>query len=86
MDKSKAGVCHKDVLSYKSISDRWKNNRQMKSWFDALSEQETIDWYVKQQQLPAGTKRKFTDVQYTEGIHDKCHWHRNMYENGRMNV
>ena len=54
MDKNKPGQCARDTLSYKSISDRWAKNRQLRVWFQNMSPQEQIDWYRKQQGVAAG--------------------------------
>jgi len=66
MDKNKPGQCARDTLSYKSISDRWAKNRQLRVWFQNMSPQEQIDWYRKQQGVAAGKKRRFDEVTYAD--------------------
>ena len=65
MDALKAGVCKKDVLSYKSISDRWQKDRRLKTWWDSLGDSGIVNWYVTQHDLKQGEKRKL-DVQYLD--------------------
>ena len=63
---TRPGVCKVDGAAYKSLCDRWTKNRKLKSWWVGLNEEEQRLWFVKQQTNPAGTKRRFADVEYQE--------------------
>ena len=65
-------VCKACHAAYKSLTSRWAKQRNLKTWWDALSEAEKTNWFIKSQETPAGTKRKFDALEYqevsTEGI------------------
>ena len=65
MDPIKVGVCTKDVLSYKSLTERWSRNRSLKTWWDKQSEPQQVGWYREQHTVRRGTKRKM-DVMYAD--------------------
>ena len=59
------GICKRDISAYKSLSDRWSRNRQLKDWYDSQSHEQMVLWYLKQQKCPSGQKRKF-DCEYSD--------------------
>ena len=63
---AKTNVCILDNASYAALSKKWGKNRSLKVWWDKLPPVEQVDWYNKQQQVPAGTKRKFDEITYRE--------------------
>jgi hypothetical protein len=63
---ARANVCSRDNSSYKSISSRWSKQRELKTWYDNMSDEQRAAWYLKQQQLPTGSKRNFEQIQYSE--------------------
>ena len=65
MHEVKAGICAKDVLSYKSLSERWTRSRGLKLWWDTRDEPGQQAWYREQHQVRRGTKRKM-DVEYSD--------------------
>lgn len=70
MSKNRPNVCEPDTLSYKSLSDRWRVNRSVKTWWDALSEDQKTHWFLKQQETPSGSRRRFDMVTYEETTQD----------------
>lgn len=72
MDASKPGNCKKDILSYKSLCDRWSRNRSLKVWWDALPDHETHLWYRKQHALATSVKRKF-EITYADESRKNAH-------------
>jgi hypothetical protein len=66
-DKNKPNSCVPCVNAYKSICDRWTRDRALHSWWQGLTPQEKSQWYVRQNKVPAGAKRKFHEVNYSEG-------------------
>ena len=71
MSTSRNGWCQKDTASYKSLSDRWQTCRRLKQWWSGLSAELQAEWFLKQQNLPAGTKRRFDEVEYEETTRDQ---------------
>ena len=65
MNTIKVGVCTPDVLSYKSLSERWGRNRALKTWWDKQSEPQQQAWYRDNHAVRRGTKRKM-DVMYAD--------------------
>jgi hypothetical protein len=63
---SRPNTCHKDNCSYKALAQRWSKNRQLKAWWETLSDDLKVAWYQKQQALPQGTKRSFDEIIYEE--------------------
>ena len=50
-------VCTKCENSYTSLAKRWGSNRALKVWWDAKSEHEKVEWFVKQFAVPSGSVR-----------------------------
>ena len=67
MSPSRKGVCVTDGNSYKSLTDRWAKCRALRLWWNSLDENGKADWFLKQQKLSSGERRKFDCVQYEEG-------------------
>jgi hypothetical protein len=66
MSSSVKNACDKDVASYKALTDRWAKKRALAAWWKSLEQQFQQQWYRRQQQLPAGTKRNFDEIIYSE--------------------
>ena len=64
--KGKRNECQRDTASYKSLAERWAKNRGLRVWWNSLTATQIVEWYRKQQSLPAGTKRRFDNVTYSE--------------------
>ena len=63
---SRKGVCVPDSAAYKALADKWSKQRQLRTWWMNLSPEEQRAWYLKQQDVPSGTKRKFQDMMHAE--------------------
>jgi hypothetical protein len=59
-------VCELDVNNYAALAARWKNQKQLKSWWSARSHEEKIAWFRKEQGHCHGLKRSFDDVCYSD--------------------
>ena len=45
---------------------RWATARALKAMWDAMSEEQQVEWYRKQQAIPVGSKRKYDFVEYND--------------------
>ena len=68
------GCCTRCHNNYKALVNRWGSCRKLKTWWTNLSKEQQLAWYVKQQEIPAGAKRKFDALMYTE--HDEQNTYR----------
>ena len=59
-------VCKADVSSYRSLQNRWKTQRSLKTWWDNKSESDKVEWYRAQQKHERGQKRNFDSITYEE--------------------
>jgi hypothetical protein len=59
-------VCNADNNAYAALTKRWAKNRQLKVWWEGLSDPQQVDWYVKQSAHPSGVKRCFDELTYVE--------------------
>ena len=60
MEECTNGICYKCNASYKSVAERWKKDRKLKAWWQAMSGPEKVAWYKKQRDVRnVGQKRKF---------------------------
>jgi hypothetical protein len=59
-------VCQPDVNNYAALVGRWKQNKKLKDWWSMLPVSAKIEWYRREQNHCAGTKRDFSQVSYTE--------------------
>ena len=66
MSGSIKNVCSKDVASYKALTDRWSKNRALSGWWKSLSPEGQQQLDIRQHTLPAGSKRNFDEVMYSE--------------------
>lgn len=53
--------CKKDVGSYKALAQRWSQNRALRDWWTKLPAAEQTSWFLKWQQVAAGSKRRFEE-------------------------
>jgi hypothetical protein len=60
------GCCTRCHNNYKALVHRWSSCRKLKTWWTGLSKEQQVSWYVKQQEVPAGAKRKFETLMYSE--------------------
>jgi len=60
--KSKEGECKQDINSYVSMAARCKDNHTLKVWWTGLDEGARAEWYRKQQTVPFGNKRNWSDT------------------------
>ena len=63
---ARPGTCKIDHASYKSLTTRWSKQRQLKCWWSSLDDSAKTQWFLKQQSLPGGTKRKFDEISYVD--------------------
>jgi hypothetical protein len=63
---ARANVCNRDNSTYKSIAFRWSKQTDLKTWYDKISDEQRAAWYLKQQQLPKGSKRNFEQIACSE--------------------
>jgi hypothetical protein len=66
MAMTRSGVCQADAKAYKSLTDRWGKQRKLKMWWSSLTPEQQTDWYLRQQALPQGAKRRFDNIEYSE--------------------
>ncbi len=64
--RSGKAICCKDVNSYAALANRWKSNRTLRTWFNALSEQQKTEWYRKHQECSRGVKRDFDSLNFEQ--------------------
>ena len=56
--------CSKDSASYNSLQARWAKNPKLRKWWQNLSLDEQVQWFLKWQNPQ--WKRRFDEVIYTE--------------------
>jgi hypothetical protein len=59
-------TCEKDAQSYKSLTDRWKTNKNLRSWWVNKTPDEKRNWYLQQPETSTGMKRQFDSAVYQE--------------------
>ena len=59
-------ICTADANNYSALSNRWKNNKALKAWWQGLSLGDKQTWYRKEQSHMAGTKRTFDQTAHEE--------------------
>jgi len=66
MCSGRYGCCIRCHNNYRALSNRWSNCRKLKQWWQGLRKEQQVAWFVKQQEVPAGAKRKFDCLAYAE--------------------
>ena len=61
---SRSNVCKLDNASYVALTERWKNQRQLRVWFTALSDDQKGVWFRAQHGVSA--KRSWDVMMFTE--------------------
>ena len=62
--------CRKCALSYKALCDKKARDRKTTAWWNKKTPEQKIAWYRTQHQLPAGAKRTFDEIIYTQSEED----------------
>ena len=73
MNNNRKGSCTKCALNYKSLTDRWKIDKQLKEWWSRKSDGDKRSWYLSRQETQLGLKRKFDSAAYQESSCASAH-------------
>ncbi len=64
MCSARYGCCVRCHNAYRSLTNRWGTCRKLRQWWTGLTKEQQVAWFVKQQDVPAGVKRKFDQLCY----------------------
>ena len=62
--KGHSSWCRQDNSSYNQLTLRWKVNTKLRKWWQSLSDDQKVAWFIRWQNIE--TKRRFQFLQYIE--------------------